>query len=167
MHGKRGRILTTWLLVSWSLISGHTAMAQAHDEIERRNKDAVIKAFEAWRIGSGSPFDLLRPEASWTIVGHSVVARRYGNRKTFIDEIITPFNARMRERLVPQVRDVMVDGDQVVVRFDARAVARDGESYTNTYAWFLTMQDGMIVEATAFFDSIAFNDLWKRVSPSN
>ena len=35
--------------------------------------------------------------------------------------------------------------------------------YENTYVWFLQMQNDRIVEADAFFDSIAFNELWKRV----
>jgi hypothetical protein len=26
-------------------------------------------------------------------------------------------------------------------------------------------EDGLAVEATAFYDSIAFNDLWSRVTP--
>ena len=37
--------------------------------------------------------------------------------------------------------------------------------YANTYAWFLDMRAGKIVKAFAFFDSIAFNQLWERVSP--
>jgi ketosteroid isomerase-like protein len=28
------------------------------------------------------------------------------------------------------------------------------------------MRDGQIVEATAFFDSIEFNDFWTRVTPA-
>ena len=43
--------------------------------------------------------------------------------------------------------------------------AKDGKPYVNTYAWFLDMRDGKIVKASAFFDSIAFNDLWTRVQP--
>jgi ketosteroid isomerase-like protein len=45
-------------------------------------------------------------------------------------------------------------------------MARDGKRYENTYSWYLKMRDGKIVAATAFFDSIAFNDLWKRVPPA-
>ena len=41
----------------------------------------------------------------------------------------------------------------------------DGKPYVNTYAWFLRMQDGWIVEAHAFFDSLAFDDFWRRVAP--
>jgi ketosteroid isomerase-like protein len=31
-----------------------------------------------------------------------------------------------------------------------------------TYTWYLRLQEGAIVEAVAFFDSIEFNDFWTR-----
>lgn len=31
--------------------------------------------------------------------------------------------------------------------------------------WWLGFKDGKIIRAHAFFDSIAFNDLWLRVKP--
>jgi len=45
-------------------------------------------------------------------------------------------------------------------------MARDGKSYENTYSWYLKMRDGKIVNAVAVFDSVAFNDLWKRIRPT-
>ncbi|AHF94233.1 hypothetical protein OPIT5_08835 [Opitutaceae bacterium TAV5] len=41
----------------------------------------------------------------------------------------------------------------------------DGESNRNTYAWFIRLRDGRIVEITAFLDSIAFDKFWRRVQP--
>ena len=29
---------------------------------------------------------------------------------------------------------------------------KDGQTYCNSYAWFFTMRDGKVVEATAFLD---------------
>ena len=49
----------------------------------------------------------------------------------------------------------------------ASGVARDGEAYSNTYAWFWEMREGKVARAQAFFDSIAFNDLWRRVRPAD
>jgi ketosteroid isomerase-like protein len=140
-------------------------MSQSSNDTETRNAQAVRKAFANWSAGTGSPFELLAPEATWTIVGKSVVAKTYPNREAFMRDVIAPFNARMRSPLVPTVHQVLADGDTVVVLFDASTVARDGKPYENTYAWFLRMHDGKVVSVTAFFDSIAFNDLWQRVSP--
>ena len=53
----------------------------------------------------------------------------------------------------------------VIVFFDASGTARDGRPYANTYTWFLGLENGKVVKASAFFDSIAFNDFWQRVQP--
>jgi uncharacterized protein len=132
---------------------------------ETRNLAAVEASFAAWRDGTGSPFDLLAADAHWTIVGRSDVSRTYASRAAFLEQVIGPFNARMRQGLRPTVRNLYADGDTVIVFFDANGVARDGEVYSNTYAWFLEMRDGRVVAAHAFFDSVTFNDLWRRVSP--
>jgi ketosteroid isomerase-like protein len=69
----------------------------------------------------------------------------------------------MQVPLKPTLRKLYADGDTVIAFFDASGVALDGEEYANTYAWFLEMRDGEIVKAFAFFDSIEFDDLWRRV----
>jgi uncharacterized protein len=132
---------------------------------EAHNKAIVQASFDAWRAGTGSPYDLLADDASWTIVGHSLASRTYPSRSAFLSEVIRPFNARMREALKPAIRNIYSDGDAVIVFFDASGTARDGKPYVNTYAWFLDMRDGKVVKASACFDSIEFNDLWQRVAP--
>jgi ketosteroid isomerase-like protein len=133
--------------------------------MEADNKTIVRASFDAWRAGAGGPFELLAEDAVWTIAGRSLAARTYPSRESFMTEVIRPFNARMRVGLKPEIRNLYADGDAVIVHFDAQGIARDGKPYINTYAWFLDMRDGEIVKATAFFDSIAFDDLWKRVRP--
>ena len=40
-------------------------------------------------------FDLLAPDAQWTIVGNSVAAGTYHSREEFLASVIQPFNARL------------------------------------------------------------------------
>jgi hypothetical protein len=40
-----------------------------------------------------------------------------------------------------------------------------GTTYENTYAWVMTLSDGKIVDGTACYDSITFNELWNGVTP--
>jgi ketosteroid isomerase-like protein len=77
----------------------------------------------------------------------------------------SPVQRRLSSRLVPTVDAVYANGDWVIVRWDGMATARDGTPYKNTYSW-LQMREGQIINAIAFYDSIAFNDLWTRVKPS-
>lgn len=142
-------------------------MTQAIDGIEARNKAIVRASFDAWSAGTGSPFDLLADNATWTIVGNSVMSKTYPSREAFMNDVIRPFNARMREGLKPTVRNIYADGSAVVIFFDAHGVARDGKPYANTYAWFFDMQDGKVINASAFFDTLEFNDFWHRVAPDD
>lgn len=140
--------------------------AKVVSSAEARNRALVEASFAAWRDGTGSPYDLLAEDVHWTIVGRSDASRSYPSREAFMSGVIRPFNARMREGLRPTIRNLYVDGDAVIIFFDASGVARNGETYSNTYAWFWEMRDGRVVRAHAFFDSIAFNELWQRVSPN-
>lgn len=133
--------------------------------VQERNKETVRAAFERWRTGTGNVFDLLVPEAEWTIVGNAPVSRTYKSKQEFLDVVIEPFNARMAKGLVPTVRQLYADGDTVIALFDAEGTARDGKPYRNTYTWYLEMRDDRIVRAIAFFDTIEFTDLWTRLQP--
>lgn len=95
---------------------------------------------------------------------NSVASRVYTSREDFLANVIRSFDARMSTPLRPTIREIYVDGDTVIMLFDAEGAARDGVPYRNTYSWFLTFADDQIVKGTAFFDSIAFNDLWQRVT---
>ena len=81
----------------------------------------------------------------WRIEGHSPVSKEY--------------------RSLQEVRSINADGDTVIVVWDGRGIANDGRRYENSYAWILRMADGKVFDGTAFYDSIAFNDLWTRVQP--
>jgi ketosteroid isomerase-like protein len=148
-----------------ALTSGEAVMAQT--DTTPRNKAIVQASFDAWRNGTGSPFDLLVDTASWTIVGNSVASKVYASKEDFMRDVIRPFNARMVVGLKPTtVRGLYADGDAVIIFFDAAGTARDGKPYANTYAWFFEMKDGRVVKASAFYDSVEFNEFWERVKPA-
>lgn len=141
--------------------------AQAQNSADETNNKAIVqRSFDAWAAGTGSPYDLLAENATWTIAGNSLASKTYASREAFLGEVIRPFVARMSVGLKPVIREIHADGSTVVILFDAAGTAKDGKPYTNTYAWFLDLADGKIVKATAFYDSIAFNDLWTRVQPA-
>jgi hypothetical protein len=48
-----------------------------------------------------------------------------------------------------------------------RGIATDGQPYENTYAFFMQMRDGKVIDVTALTDSISLNDLLERVQPAS
>jgi ketosteroid isomerase-like protein len=143
-------------------------MARPSDETEA-NRETIREAFEAWMEGSRPIADVFAPELTWRIEGHSVASKEYASRQEFLDEVLVPFGARFASSSAPfrptRIRSIHADADTVIVLWEGTGVANDGERYENVYAWFLRMADGKVVDGTAFYDSISFNDLWARVRP--
>ena len=48
----------------------------------------------------------------------------------------------------------------MIVLWDGRGIAIDGQPYENSYAWFMKLRDSLVIDGTAFYDSISFNELW-------
>jgi uncharacterized protein len=134
---------------------------------ETSNRERAEKAFGDWQAGTGYITDLLAEDLRWTIVGRSEVSKTFQSKEEFVSEVLQPFGARFSKPFRPvEVRGVYADGDTVVVLWDGEGTRLDGKPYENTYAWFMRFEDGLVVEATAFFDSIAFNELWSEIAPA-
>lgn len=133
------------------------------------NRRTVRAAFDMWQAGTGAISDIFADDMVWRIEGHSLASRQYAGKQEFIDQVLAPFGARFAdgEAFRPvSVRSVLAEGDTVVVVWDGRGVANDGKTYENSYAWIMRMRDGKVVDGTAFYDSLSFNDLWTRVTPT-
>jgi ketosteroid isomerase-like protein len=132
------------------------------------NREVIRRVFAAWQDGTGAITDVFADDMVWRIEGRSLAAREYPNTEQFVAEVLAPFGARFRESepfRPTAIRGIFADGDTVIVLWDGRGVTHSGWTYQNSYAWFLRMRDGKVVDATAFFDSLAFNDLWTGVEP--
>jgi len=135
--------------------------------ITEANRTRVEAAFAAWTNGSAYFTDLLAEDVRWTIEGRSLAAGVYESKLAFVEQVLLPFGKRFKVRFRPvSVRGVYADGDTVVVLWDGEGVALDGISYRNAYAWFLTFSGDKVTRASAFYDSITFDELWRRVEPA-
>ena len=77
-----------------AIVMGGDAVARDYTK-EDSNKALVQASFDRWKSGTGGPFELLAPDAEWTIVGSSPLSKTYRSKKEFLDSVISPFNARM------------------------------------------------------------------------
>lgn len=140
----------------------------ADPTLTEANREIIRGAFDAWQHGTGPITDVFAPNMVWRIEGHSAASKEYRSRQEFIDEVLAPFGARFAtgEPFRPtRIRSINADADTVVVIWDGRGIANDGRAYENSYAWIMRLADGLVVDGTAFYDSISFNDLWNRVEP--
>src|SRR5215470_8347084 len=127
-------------------------MTQTSATRTETNREVIRKAFDAWHQGTGAITDVFAPDMVWRIEGHSLAAREYASKQQFIDQVLQPFGARFTTsgRFRPtRIRSVHADGDTVIVLWDGRGIATDGQPYQNSYAWFMKLRDGLVIDGTA------------------
>ena len=141
-----------------------TGNAQGPDQ-EQRNADVVTAAFARGVGGEEGFFGILADDVRWTVARADQPAT-YTSRSQFLTEGAGPVQARLTGPIQAHVRELIVDDDVVVALWDGTATARDGRPYVNSYAWVMTMRDDRVVEATAYLDMVALDELLQRVSPA-
>lgn len=133
--------------------------------VETRNKAIVQAAFEKWRAGGDVFAELLAPDIVWTIQGSGPVAGTYRGLEDFSKRASGPLVSRLTGPVVPEVRSIWADGDVVIVRFDGSATTTSGAPYRNQFVWILRMAGGRVVEAEAFLDLIAYQQVVENNEP--
>ena len=134
------------------------------------NRDIVTEAFAAWMNGTGYVASIFADDMTWEIAGKSAASKKYPSTRELLDEVLHPFGARFS--VTDPFRPVSIlavydDEEQstVIVVWDGRGTTTLGTVYENSYVWILALSDGKVVDGTAFYDSIAFNELWETVTP--
>ncbi|WP_422776102.1 nuclear transport factor 2 family protein [Pseudomonas mediterranea] len=148
------------------LVLSISTVSAAQTATQRANVHLVRQAFTNWQQGKGTVFDLLAPDAKWTVAGSSPVSAVYNNKAELMEQAVRPISARLATPISPVVQSIIAEDDVVVVLWKGKAIARDRKPYDNTYLWHMTFNEGQVVEVKAFLDTYVLNDLMVRVQPA-
>lgn len=140
------------------------SIAQAVTGREAQNKRLIQQAFNTGNVDN--VFNLLTDDVQWTITGSSRFSKTYTPKQRLIDETVTPLASRLATPIVPKIRQVYADGDDVIVWWDGTATAKDNRPYRNTYCWIMTLKNGRITRVVAFLDLAAYTDVFNRIPDS-
>lgn len=145
--------------------AANTVEMQDRSAIEQKNKSVVQAAFDKWREGTYIFAELLAPDVVWTIHGSGPVAGTYRNQEDFIEKASRPLVSRLATPILPEVHNIFADGDTVIIRFDGTATTTSGAPYRNQFVWIFEMKDGLVVNAEAFLDLVAYQQVVDNNEP--
>jgi len=118
------------------------------------NRRAVAEAFSSWERGDTRPFfALVSDDVAWTVIGTTPISGTYTSKQAFLDAAVGGLMARLEGPIMASVRNVLADGDHVVLQWEGRTRARTGRPYEQTYCWVLRFGEGRIREVTAYLDT--------------
>ena len=132
------------------------------DDTAVGHADTVRGAFQAWRAGTGSPYDLMDDDAEVVVAGTSAHCGSY-RKDTFMREVAGPFTARFAAPPVPRLRRLWATDDTVAVWADAVGTTHDHRPYSNSYVFVFEMSAHRIARVTEYLDMAAFGAVWDRV----
>lgn len=101
--------MTIWMNLAWRVqalalsLVFFTSNVWASEPIQNANTDLVRQAFANWQQGKGTVFDLLAPNAKWTVAGTSPVSGVYNN-KAELAHVVRSITARLATPIVPTVQ---------------------------------------------------------------
>lgn len=139
--------------------------SQERAAIEQRNKPIIEAAFEKWRGGTYLFAELLAPDVVWTIHGSGPVSGTYRNQQDFIEQASRPLTSRLATPIVPEVHNIVAYGDTIIIRFDGTATTTSGAPYRNQFVWIFEMKDGLVANAEAFLDLVAYQQVVDNIAP--
>jgi uncharacterized protein len=126
------------------------------------NKQLIQDVFAAWAKGDGAAFfNVLADDVRWTVIGTSPVSRTYTSRQAFLDGATKPLSAKLAGPIQPTVRNIIAEGDNVVLQWEGKATSKSGKPYNNNYCWVMTIGNGKVIEGTAYIDTELVSELWK------
>jgi ketosteroid isomerase-like protein len=126
------------------------------------NKKLIQDVFAAWARGEGSAFfNILDDNVRWTVIGSCPVSKTYTSKQAFFEGATKPLSAKLAGPIQPTVRNIIAEGDQVVLQWDGKATSKSGKPYNNSYCWVMRIADGKVKEGTAYIDTELVSELWK------
>src|SRR5262249_50137753 len=126
------------------------------------NKKLIQDVFAAWARGDGAAFfNILADDVRWTVTGSSPVTRTYTTKLQFCEGASKSLNAKLAGPIQQTVRNVIAEGDNVVLQWEGRATSKSGKPYNNSYCWVMRIENGKVREGTAYIDTELVSELWK------
>lgn len=80
-------------------------------------------------------------------------------RKDIIEHVSPPLTSRRATPRVPEVHNIFAEVDTVINLFQGTATATSGSPYRYQFVWILEMTGGLIVDAEAFLDPVAYQQV--------
>jgi len=130
------------------------------------NKKLIQEAFTAWANGDGMAFfNLLADDATWTVMGNCPISGTYVGRRQLIENALQPQRAKLAGPPTPIVQNMIAEGDTVVIQWMGRGTTKTGLPYNNAYCYVVQLENGKIIQGTAYLDTELVRSIWE--SPSS
>ena len=116
----------------------------------------VYNAIQLLEIGAIDQFleNFIAENVQWIITGSSVLAGVYTSRTDFINSAISRLKFSLDGGIQWRINNVIIEGSFVVLEMTSKAVAKNGQPYSNQYVWILEFDGEIFHKVRVYFDDV-------------
>jgi ketosteroid isomerase-like protein len=125
------------------------------------NKQVVHTFLDAGARGDlQTCYDQLADDVAWTNIGHTKYSGTFTGKGDLIGKLVGPLFGQLEGGITSTIRNVVAEGDLVVVQSTGQATTTTGRPYNNTYCQVFTIRDGKIGAVMEYMDTALVNEVF-------
>lgn len=118
------------------------------------NKKLVHAFYEAGNRGDvEAAMETLADDIQWTNIGSTKYSGSFAGKGELVERLIGPLFGQLKAGIASSIRNVVAEGDFVVVQASGAAQTKDGRPYNNTYCHVFRIRGNKIVEVAEYMDT--------------
>lgn len=125
------------------------------------NKDIVHQMFAALNDGNGAKYiSFMAEDVRVTYFGDHVFSGTYIGKADFLQNFVPVLRSRIDGGIRFRIKNIIAEGDQVVVECEGEAKSKGGLDYNNLYCIVLKLKNDKVVEVREYMDTALTRDVF-------
>lgn len=122
------------------------------------NKQLVRQLYAELSKGNTKPFiDCLAEDIRWTIIGTTKFSGTIEGKQNVVNKLFDRVAAQLNGPTKTTIKNLIAEGEYVVVESSGRVVTTAGKPYNNTYCEIFRLAGGKVKEVTVYLDTALIN----------
>jgi uncharacterized protein len=112
--------------------------------------------FRKWESGDSGPFfTALSDNLIWKAIGSTPISGTYRSKQEYLEKVYRPLLAIFSGPTQCAVRQVIGEGQTIVIEWHGETLIASGGAYSQDYCWVIRVNDDneAIVEVRGYFDT--------------
>ena len=118
------------------------------------NKKLIRQLYGELSNGNTKPFiDCLAEDIRWTVIGITKFSGTIEGKQNVVDKLFDRVAAQLSGPTKTTIKNLIAEGEYVVVESSGRVVTTAGKPYNNAYCEIFRLAGGKIKEVTVYLDT--------------
>lgn len=128
-----------------------------------KNKRSIQQVYAELSQGRAEHLiEKMAEDIRWTVIGTTKFSGTLTGKQNVIDNLFSRVASELDGPTEVTIKNIIAEGDHVVVESSGQARTRSGRTYNNTYCEIYRFSNGKIEEVTLYLDTALIEEVFGR-----